>query len=85
MHPGGKLGKRLMRVDQLMHGGERRRSSHRHADARRDLRDVEQGAWDDLRGRRHAGARSASSPTATFGATWSTTTDLLELTRAAMS
>ena len=22
LHPGGKLGKRLMRVDQLMHGGE---------------------------------------------------------------
>ena len=27
IHPGGKLGKKLMRVDQLMHGGARRRSS----------------------------------------------------------
>ena len=38
LHPGGKLGKRLMRVEQLMHSGDvaaSRAASHRHA--RRDL------------------------------------------------
>ncbi len=36
LHPGGKLGKRLMRVEQLMHGGEQRADRpRRHADARR--------------------------------------------------
>ena len=53
LHPGGKLGKRLMRVEALMHAGERLPDRpRRHADARRDLRDVEQGARHDLRRRR---------------------------------
>ena len=37
LHPGGKLGKRLMRAEQLMHGGERRadRAARDDRDARR--------------------------------------------------
>ena len=55
IHPGGKLGKKLMRVDQLMHGGRRRADRHHgHADARRHLRDVEQSPRHDLRRRRQA-------------------------------
>ena len=41
LHPGGKLGKRLMRAEQLMHAGDAvadRRPAH--ADARGDLRDL---------------------------------------------
>jgi D-arabinose 5-phosphate isomerase GutQ len=38
----GKLGKKLMRVDQLMHTGGTRPWSDRYADARCDLRDVRQ-------------------------------------------
>ena len=71
LHPGGKLGKKLMRVESLMHGGEalpRRRG--RHGDARRHLRDVEQGPRHDVRRRRTDARCSASSPTATCGATW---------------
>ena len=52
LHPGGKLGKRLMRVEQLMHA--RRCAAGRaaaHRDARRDLRDVAQGPRHDV-GRR---------------------------------
>ena len=53
LHPGGKLGKRLMRVEQLMHGGEHAPIVRQHdADARRHLRDVAQGARHDLRRRR---------------------------------
>ena len=53
LHPGGKLGKRLMRVEQLMHGGDQAPIvQRRHADARRDLRDVAQGARHDVRRRR---------------------------------
>ena len=50
LHPGGKLGKRLMRLEQLMHAG--RPGAGRppgRADARRHLRDVQQGARDDVR------------------------------------
>ena len=44
IHPGGKLGKKLMRVDQLMQQGADAPIVHSgHADARRPLRDVEQG------------------------------------------
>ena len=53
LHPGGKLGKRLMRVEALMHAGERLPArARRHADARRDLRDVAARARHDLRRRR---------------------------------
>ena len=45
--------------------------ARRHADARRHLRDVEQGPRHDLRRRRRRRRCSASSPTATCGATWS--------------
>ena len=79
LHPGGKLGKRLMRVETLMHA--RRAVSdraRRHADARRDLRDVEQGARHDLRRRRRRARCSASSPTATCGGTWSAPADILD-------
>ena len=53
LHPGGKLGKRLMRVEALMHTGKAvpgRAGRDRHA--RRHLRDVEQGPWHDVRRRR---------------------------------
>ena len=44
LHPGGKLGKRLMRVEQLMHGGDAGAGRPPgDADARRHLRDVAQG------------------------------------------
>ena len=43
--------------------------ARRHADARRDLRDVEQGARHDLRRRRPTHRCSASSPTATCAGT----------------
>ena len=83
LHPGGKLGKRLMRVEALMHGGKQcpivRR---RHADARRDLRDVEQGARHDLRRRRRRARCSASSPTATCAGTWSAAARSWSLTAA---
>ena len=57
LHPGGRLGKRLMRIEQR--DARRRALSHRpyrHADARRHLRDDEQGARHDLRGGRGADA-----------------------------
>ena len=57
LHPGGKLGKKLMRVEQLMHSGDALPVVQLHtADARRDLRDVAQGPGHDLGGRegRHA-------------------------------
>ena len=58
LHPGGKLGKRLMRVEQLMHGGDDAPIvSATTPDARRDLRDVAQGARHDLRRRRRGRAR----------------------------
>ena len=51
LHPGGKLGKRLARVSQLMHTGDAD-SPRRpvHADDRGHLRNVAQGTW---RHRRH--------------------------------
>ena len=83
LHPGGKLGKRLMRVESLMHARQAVPDRpRRHADARRDLRDVEQGARHDLRRRRRRTRCSASSPTATCGGTWSAARDILELTAA---
>ena len=73
LHPGGKLGKRLMRVEALMHARQAVPDrAGRHADARRHLRDVEQGARHDLRRRRRRRRRcSASSPTATCAGRWS--------------
>ena len=45
LHPGGKLGKRLMRVESLMHAAKHCPAVHtEHADARCHLRDVEQRA-----------------------------------------
>ena len=81
LHPGGKLGKRLMRVEALMHARQALPDrARRHADARRDLRDVEQGARHDLRRRRATTRCSASSPTATCAGTWSAAPTILELT-----
>ena len=37
LHPGGKLGKRLMRVEQLMHGGDRRAAGVSSTTAMRDV------------------------------------------------
>ena len=46
LHPGGRLGKRLMRVEALMHAGDALpRVRARHADAGRDPRDVAASAW----------------------------------------
>ena len=42
LHPGGKLGRRLMRVEHAMHAATPRQSSTRHADAGRLSRDVQQ-------------------------------------------
>ena len=71
LHPGGKLGKRLLRVEQVMHAGDGRQWSTWHAHARRHLRDVAQGPRHD-RGRRARLAWSASSPTATCAGGWRT-------------
>ncbi len=52
LHPGGKLGKRLMRVESLMHSGEKCPIvQSADADARCDLRDVAQVARHDVRRR----------------------------------
>ncbi len=51
-HPGGKLGRKLMRVEQVMHTGDDLPIVQlAHRDARRDLRDVEEGTRDDHGGR----------------------------------
>ena len=50
LHPGGKLGKRFLKVSDLMHAGEavpRVAAGHRHEG--RDLRDEPKGARDDNR------------------------------------
>ena len=66
LHPGGKLGRRLMRVEHVMHAGDAAPDRpRRHADARRLSRDVEQAPRHDLRGRRRRTAGRASSPMAT--------------------
>ena len=53
LHPGGKLGKRLMRVEHLMHEGRSRTSRRRRClDARRRAGDVGQGPRYDVRGGR---------------------------------
>ncbi len=57
LHPGGKLGRRLMRVENLMHAGEaaaRRDGDRGHAG--RDPRNVQQAARHDLRRRRDRAA-----------------------------
>ena len=71
LHPGGKLGKRLMRASQLMHGGEHAPVvSATTPDPRTHLRDFAEGARHVVRGGRRGQARWASSPTATFAVTW---------------
>ncbi len=53
LHPGGKLGKRFLKVGDLMHAGdELPRSRPRRADEGRDLRDESQGSGPDHRARR---------------------------------
>ena len=53
LHPGGRLGRRLMRVEQAMHAGDAAPIvAISDADARRLSRDVEQAPGHDLRGRR---------------------------------
>ena len=53
LHPGGKLGRRLMRVENVMHSGRGRADRpHLDPDARRVSRDVRQAARHDLRRRR---------------------------------
>ena len=57
LHPGGQLGKRLMRVESLMTAGDGRAAGAAgHADARRHSRDVQQATGHDV-----------SSSTATAG------------------
>ena len=59
-HPGGKLGRKLMTVEGVMHGGDAApRVASRRRHARRDPRDVEQAPRHDLRRRqrRPAGRR----------------------------
>ena len=57
LHPGGKLGKRLLRVERLMHAGEQMPSVVApHADAGRDPRDVAKRPRHDVRRRRRRAA-----------------------------
>ena len=66
LHPGGKLGKRLMRVEHVMQGGRRRAAgAPRRPHARDHSRDVEQAARHDLRSSTTKGVSPACSPTAT--------------------
>ena len=59
LHPGGKLGKQLAKVRDLMHAGDECAGSRADdADDRRDLRDVvEEAGHDDGAGRRAAARR----------------------------
>ncbi len=51
LHPGGKLGKRLMRVEALMNAGDKcPYVSTDRSHARRHLRNVAEGPWHDVRG-----------------------------------
>ena len=46
LHPGGRLGKKLMRVEALMHAGDATAAGQRRrADAGRDPRDVAASGW----------------------------------------
>ena len=66
LHPGGKLGRRLMQVENVMHSGAAApivRTTTR--DAGRLSRDVEQAARHDVPSPTPAAGWSASSPTAT--------------------
>ena len=55
LHPGGRLGKKLMRVEALMHARRRRPARRpRHADAGRHPRDDQQAPRHDVRRRRPA-------------------------------
>ena len=47
LHPGGKLGRKLARVRELMHSGERCQGIRGHADAGGDLRDEPQRSGHD--------------------------------------
>ena len=68
--PGGKLGKKLMRVDQLMHrGDDLPLVGARDPDDRGDAGDDRQAARLRRRARRPRRARRASSPTAICAAT----------------
>jgi hypothetical protein len=69
IHPGGKIGKRLMRVEQLMHGGDQRPMVSADTPCRRDGGDVAQELRHDLRRRQRTSGWSASSRTATLRAT----------------
>ena len=81
LHPGGKLGKRLMRVESLMHAGKQCpivRADTRMRDVIYEMSSKGLGMTCVVDGARHA--CSASSPTATCAATWSKAPDILELT-----
>ncbi len=55
LHPGGKLGRKLARVSELMHSGDADTAGRSgDPDARRDLRDVEEASGDDHGDRRRA-------------------------------
>ena len=65
LHPGGRLGKKMLRVRDLMHSGERMpRVPLRGENSRRDLRDQPEGAGND-HGRRRDGRCTELLPTAT--------------------
>ncbi len=58
LHPGGKLGKRLAKVRDLMHAGDEvPQVTPHHVHGRRDLRDVEQEAGHDNRAERGTALR----------------------------
>ena len=56
LHPGGKIGKRLMRVEQVMHTGEKVPIVQPITPMREVVQEISrQGPRDDLRGRRRIG------------------------------
>ena len=76
IHPGGKLGKKLMRVDQLMHGGADAPIVQTDTPMRDVISEItKKTLGHDLRRQCRRTSSSASSQTATFAGTWSTTTD----------
>ena len=74
LHPGGKLGRKLLRVEDLMHTGDADPAGGPgHADEGRALRDDAQAPGPHHRRPRRTGGSWASSPTATCAGRWSAT------------
>ena len=72
LHPGGKLGKRLMRVEQLMHAGDELPVVGLDTAMRDVIYEMSRKGLGMTCVVEATAAWPASSPTATCGATWST-------------